>query len=118
MAALMLAGLAIDWKEIHTMFGDNDWLRESSTYQHVLQQGIEEGLAEGLAEGRAAGLAEGAYLLLLGVIESRFGAVPPELRATLGRCPLEVLQALAPVAATCPSIEAFGEAVEALAPVS
>lgn len=121
-AATLLAGLVFNWKEIHTMFGENDWYKESSAYQHFHEEGVAEGLAEGrtagLAEGLAAGQAQGALLLLVGVIESRFGTVPLDLRATLGRCPLEVLQQLAPVAATCGSIEAFGEAVGAVAPAA
>ena len=34
-------------------------MKESVTYQAILQEGLEEGKARGLAEGKARGLAEG-----------------------------------------------------------
>ena len=101
--AHLLAGTVIDWEVIGTMFGENI-LKESSVYQHFIN------------EGRAEGLQEGAELLLVGLLESRFGELPDELKTTLGRYPLETLQELAPVAASCTSIEEFAQATAALAP--
>jgi hypothetical protein len=45
-----------------------------------LAAGREAGLAEGLAEGRAEGRVEGMRTVVLGQIESRFGAVPVDRR--------------------------------------
>ncbi len=93
------------------MFGE-DILEESVVYQEIIRRGEARGRAEGEARGRV----EGAELLLLGVLESRFGALPQEVRAALDRCPIEVLRELAGVAATCESIEAFAAAAARLAP--
>ena len=136
----ILAGLVANREVIRTMFGENI-LKESVVYQEIIEEGLREGratglaeglaegkaeglaeglaegkaegLAEGLAEGKAEGLAEGARLSLLAVLESRFGAVPDDVRVTLDHCPLDVLRQLAAVAGTCPTMEAFGQAAVA-----
>jgi predicted transposase YdaD len=123
--AQLLAGLVISVEEVRAMFGE-DILEHSSVYQEILRRGEARGRAvgeahgraEGEAHGRAMGEREGAELLLLGVLESRFGAMPADIRATLDRCPLTTLRALAGAATTAPSIEAFGQAAAELAPAA
>jgi predicted transposase YdaD len=107
--AQLLAGLVISVEEVRAMFGE-DILEHSSVYQEILRRGR--------VAGEALGQREGAELLLLGVLESRFGGVPADIRATLDRCPLTTLRALAAAATTAPSIEAFGQAAAELAPTA
>lgn len=125
--AQLLAGLVSPWEVIQAMFGE-DILEHSTVYQEIIRRGEARGRAEGEARGRAEGEArgraqgeaqgqrQGAEALLLGVLESRFGKVPTQVRATLDRCPLDALLALAATAAAVPSIEAFGQAAMELAP--
>lgn len=117
--AQLLAGLVSPWEVIQAMFGE-DILEHSTVYQEIIRRGEARGRAEGEARGRAQGEAQGqrqgAEALLLGVLESRFGKVPTQVRATLDRCPLDALLALAATAAAVPSIEAFGQAAMELAP--
>lgn len=87
----------------------NEWELQKQEWRN-------EGRAEGEARGEAKGRVEGAEILLLGVLETRFGAVPKEVAAALDRCPIEVLRELAVVAATCESIEVFAAAAARLAP--
>lgn len=103
----MLAGVVSNWEVIRAMFGDT-LVKESSVYQHFVE--------EGRVEGRAEGHREEACLILVGILESRFGTVPPDLRATLDRCPLNTLRELVPDAVSSPSIAAFAQAAAALAP--
>jgi len=121
--AQLLAGLVSPREVIQAMFGE-DILEHSVVYQEILRRGEArgvvrgraEGEALGRAEGEALGLREGAERLLLGVLESRFGPVPAEVRATLDRCPVDTLWALSATVATCPSIEVFGGVALELAP--
>jgi predicted transposase YdaD len=117
--AQLLAGLVSPWEVIQAMFGE-DILEHSVVYQEIIRRGEARGRAEGEARGRAQGEAQGqrqgAEALLVGVLESRFGKVPTQVRATLDRCPLDALLALAATAAAVPSIEAFGQAAMELAP--
>ena len=53
-------------------------MRESVTYQEILEEGREEGRAEGREEGRAEAR---ALLTLLG--EQKFGAPAPHVQAAL-----------------------------------
>ena len=109
--AQLLAGLVSPWEVTRTMFGE-ELLKESSVYQEIIRRGRVEGEASGEARGRI----EGAEILLLGLLEARFGEVPDTLRAVLDRCPIEVLRELAVMAASCESIEAFAAAASTVAP--
>ena len=78
-------------------------------------RGLAEGEARGLAEGEARGLAEGVLVgraMLLRLLAVRFGALPSELEARLlALVDLASLDALADVALTASSLDAFAAAL-------
>lgn len=57
-ATAIISGLKLE-PEIIERILRRDVMRESATYQAILQEGLEEGRARGLAEGKARGFAEG-----------------------------------------------------------
>ena len=57
-ATCIISGLRLDTKIVQRIIR-RDVMKESVTYQAILQEGLEEGKARGLAEGKARGLAEG-----------------------------------------------------------
>jgi hypothetical protein len=84
----ILMGLRYDRAVARTLFQGAQRMRESSTYQAILEEGRDEGLAEGLNRGRAEGRAEGLNRLLaalqdavLALLQERFGTVPPDVAA-------------------------------------
>ena len=66
-------------------------MKESSTYQAILQEGEiigiekgrEEGLETGLEKGLAIGLLKGEQNSLLMILRDRFGEVPPEVESRI-----------------------------------
>ena len=70
-------------------------MKESVTYQAILQEGLEEGRARGLVEGRAEGeargLAEAAKRIALNMLNS---AISLDLIAQFTGLSLEQIQAL------------------------
>lgn len=48
-------------------------MKESSTYQYILQEGLDKGLKEGLDKGREQGRAEGERKMLLVMGSKRLG---------------------------------------------
>ena len=58
-------------------------MRESSTYQAILDEGRAEGLTRGRAEGLTRGRAEEARALVLELGSQRYGAPTEQVRATL-----------------------------------
>lgn len=85
---MVLMGLRVDAAQARELLkGVIRNMRDSSTYQAILQEGKTEGKAEGLAEGLAKGLAEGLtegerrILLRNGI--RRFGVPPASVQAVL-----------------------------------
>jgi hypothetical protein len=58
-------------------------MRESSTYQAILAEGIAEGKAEGIAEGKAVGKTEGKREALMALGVRRFGEPDASARSVL-----------------------------------
>lgn len=62
-------------------------LRDSSTYQVIVEEGMAKGLAKGLAEGKAEGKAdgkaEGLRTMLLQIGERRLGVLAPAVQKSL-----------------------------------
>lgn len=77
-ASFVLAGLRFPKELVKQLLQGVRHMKESSTYQAILEEGADRGRAEGLAQGQA----DGARTLLLRLGERRFG--PPD-RATLMR---------------------------------
>ncbi len=86
-AAYILAGLRYSSRTIEKLFQGVINMRESSTYQAILKEGLREGIKEGRKEGRDEGRKEGRMqearniLLMLG--EQRFGNPPAQVRQTI-----------------------------------
>ena len=82
-------------------------------------RGLAEGEARGLTEGEARGLAEGLLVgrsMLVRLLAVRFGALPAALEARLlVLADLASVDALADVALTAPSLDAFAAALERVA---
>ena len=66
-------------------------MKESVTYQAILQEGLEEGKARGLAEGEAKGLAEAANQIAINMLKS---AISLDLIAQFTGLSLEQVQKL------------------------
>jgi hypothetical protein len=60
-------------------------LKESSTYQKILREGLDEGRALGRAEGRAEGRTDGLREALVLIGSMRFGPPPPAIQRRLDR---------------------------------
>ncbi|HZO91509.1 MAG TPA: hypothetical protein VFB38_24515 [Chthonomonadaceae bacterium] len=58
-------------------------MKESSTYQYILQGGMKEGLKEGMKEGEAKGRMEEARRMLLLIGGKRFGEPDAQIQAAL-----------------------------------
>jgi len=76
--------------------------------EEALARGRLEGEATGEAKGEAKGTRSGLLEALNGILSSRFGPVPPELRERLnaGR-QTDDLKKLIPLAATCADLASF-----------
>ena len=66
-------------------------MKESVTYQAILQEGLEEGKARGLAEGEAKGLAAAANQIAINMLKS---AISVDLIAQFTGLSLEQVQKL------------------------
>ncbi len=94
-AAGILAGLRLSRDEVTILFQEVFRMKESSTYQIILDEGRVEGRMEGRVEGRMEGRAEGrmegraegrlehAHSAVLRLGHKRFGAAAPEIVASL-----------------------------------
>jgi predicted transposase/invertase (TIGR01784 family) len=80
--AEVLAGLKFDKTLIRKIFRE-DIMRESVIYQDILQQGVQKGRKEGEA------------MMLLRVLRSRLGGLPPEIESRVSSLPPQSLEALA-----------------------
>jgi predicted transposase YdaD len=74
-------------------------MRESVTYQEILQEGLQEGLQlglqEGRQEGRQLGRKEGLVTIVLRLLTHKFGTVPPNLHNRIKRLHIPRLESLA-----------------------
>ena len=98
-AAYILAGLRYSSRTIEKLFQGVINMRESSTYQAILKEGLQEGrnkgllegreegrnqgLAEGLAEGRNEGRMQEARNILLMLGEQQFGKPSARVRQAI-----------------------------------
>jgi predicted transposase YdaD len=87
-SAFIVAGLKYPAEFIAQLFQGVTQMKESSTYQAILREGLAEGIAKGRAEGMAEGRADGERRILL-----RLGAL------RLGTPSLEVIAALEAITA-------------------
>ena len=71
----ILLGLRYDKDVIRSLFSGVQKIRESSTYQAILDEGREEGLRE----GRNEAIIQGEQVAIITFLQERFGAVPPEV---------------------------------------
>ena len=71
--------------------------------QEWIRQGKAEGIAEGEAKGKAKGKAEGIAEAILVAIETRFGAVPEDIKALVRQAAPEKLDSMLRLAFTTPS---------------
>lgn len=71
----ILAGLRFDKSLIRQLFRE-DIMRESVTYQDILQKGVQQGLQQGLQQGRY----EGEVALLMRLLAHRLGEISPQLK--------------------------------------
>ncbi|QEL16014.1 Rpn family recombination-promoting nuclease/putative transposase [Limnoglobus roseus] len=71
-ASYILLGMRYDRELIRTLFSGVQKMRESSTYQAIL----DEGRAEGELQGEIKGEIKGVRLALTTLLESRFGSIP------------------------------------------
>ncbi|MDB5313291.1 MAG: hypothetical protein JWO38_7493 [Gemmataceae bacterium] len=84
-SGFILLGLRYDGAVIRSLFQGVQHMRESSTYQLILEEGREKGLEEGRTrgrvEGRVEGMVQGEQMALLTVLQERFGNIPPAVEA-------------------------------------
>lgn len=89
-ATYLLLGMRYDKHWLDTVFQGVQKMRESSTYQGVLAEGLEKGRAEGLTEGRTEGELFGEIKALRSTLQMtlqfRFGTVPPALHDRITAC--------------------------------
>ena len=89
-ATCIISGLRLDTKIVQRIIR-RDVMKESVTYQAILQEGLEEGKARGLAEGEAKGLAEAANQIAINMLKS---AISLDLIAQFTGLSLEQVQKL------------------------
>lgn len=90
-AAYILMGLRYEQAMVQTLLRGVVDMKESVTYQAILEEGMAEGIAKGIAKGMAKGMAEGkakgeveeARKLLLLTGRERFGEPPTKIMALL-----------------------------------
>jgi len=105
-----------DLVEMHSMLAERvvEWTQRWKA--EGLEQGLQEGRERGLQEGRQQGLQEGqvqeARAMVLEAVAAHFGETPHDIAATVQRVEdRETLHALLRQAITCPTLEAFREAL-------
>jgi predicted transposase YdaD len=70
-------------------------MRESVTYQEILQEGRQEGRQEGLKKGEINGRKQGLVSVVLRLLMHKFGNVPPKIQARFARLKISRLENLA-----------------------
>ncbi len=89
-ATYVLAGLVLD-KNIIKQILRRDIMRESVTYQEILEEGRLEGEIKGEIKGRKHGL----LTIILRLLTRKFGNLPPKLHARIARLQIPRLESLA-----------------------
>jgi len=91
----ILAGMRYDGDDVHTAFARTMGMKESTTYQMILQEGREEGIRTGIQTGMQTGIQTGIQTglktgliaarqeALLDIIRERFGSVPELVEARI-----------------------------------
>ena len=87
----ILAGMRYDSDAVHTAFARVMGMKESSTYQAILQEGREEGIKTGIQAGIQTGTRTGIQTgliaarqeALLDIVRERFGSVPELVEARI-----------------------------------
>lgn len=79
----ILLGMRYDNVVLRAAFREVQHMKESSTYQFILNEGREEGITLGLNKGRTEARVETLRLTLTTVLEQKFGSVPPDLNAKI-----------------------------------
>jgi flagellar biosynthesis/type III secretory pathway protein FliH len=75
------------------------------TVEESREEGLQEGLEQGRQEGRQEGLEQGQQHALRRVLQSRFGALPPEVEARLAALSVDEVAWAIDVALSAASLE-------------
>ena len=118
--AQILAGLAFPDRRFLDVFGGPEAMIESPVLDEAMEyarkkfeaqykaQWTNEGLAQGLSQGLTQGRVTEAQESILTNLDTRFGAVPDDVRAKLSAITdLARLKALVRVSVGCPDLAAF-----------
>ena len=93
------------------MLGDilNVQLKQTRFYQDVFaegqQEGQQEGQKKGRQEGRKEGRQEGEVMMLLRLLEQRFGAVPVSIQSRLKQADMDTLLVWSERVLTCTTLD-------------
>ncbi len=101
-ATYVLAGLVLD-KNIIKQILRRDIMRESVTYQEILEEGRLEGEVKGRKEGEVKGRKEGEIkgrkqcllTIILRLLTRKFGNLPPKMHTRIARLQIPRLESLA-----------------------
>lgn len=86
------------------------WL--SNFERATIERGVRRGYRKGMREGKEQGLQQGIVDTICAVLSARFGSVPEEIRAALGKIPsTQKLMRLSQSAVSVDSLEAFHKLV-------
>ena len=97
----ILAGLRFTKEVVNQLFRE-EIMRESVTYQDILQKGVQQGLQQGLQQAQ-----QSLINSILEALETRFGFVPPEVVQQLELLTIVELQRLIRQSWTCETIDEF-----------
>ncbi|HLO48377.1 MAG TPA: DUF4351 domain-containing protein [Kamptonema sp.] len=70
-------------------------MRESVTYQAILEEGLERGVQQGVQQGIPQGKQEEALSLIMRLLNRRLGAIAPDLQTQIRSLSLTELEELA-----------------------
>jgi predicted transposase YdaD len=85
----VLAGLRFEKKLIRQLFRE-DVMRESVTYQDILEQGVQKGVQQGMQQG----MQRGEVAILQRLISRRFGELEPQVNERIQRLAIPQLENL------------------------
>jgi predicted transposase YdaD len=85
----ILAGLRFEKDLIRQLFRE-DIMKESVTYQAILQEGVQQGLKQGVQQG----LKQEAFSIILRQLSRRLGAVEPQMQERIQRLSIPQLEEL------------------------
>ena len=102
----ILAGLRFDKNLVNQLFRE-EIMRESATYQDILQKGVQQGLQQGVQQGLQQGEKQALRTSILDALEARFASVPPQVAPQLEGLAPQQLQMLLRQAWTCGTLDEF-----------